>query len=135
MTVGGTTSGKLVNAASALRLQDAWRERFIVSERELLVQLLIDVAALSALLYFTGGAVNPFAVCYLLIVLYASVALPQRLAWSVAAVCMLSFAGLHLLRVPLPVSDPANADRTLNYSAHLRSTWRSPRSWRAAACA
>ena len=109
----------LVNAASALRLQDAWRQRFIVSERELLVQLLIDVAALSALLYFTGGAVNPFAVCYLLIVLYASVALPQRLAWSIAAACMLSFAGLHLLRVPLPVSDPASADRTLNYSAHF----------------
>jgi len=109
----------LVNAASALRLQDAWRERFAVSERELLAQLLIDVAALSALLYFTGGAVNPFAVCYLLIVLYASVALPQRLAWSIAAACMLSFAGLHLLRVPLPVSDPASADRTLNYSAHF----------------
>ena len=109
----------LVNAASALRLQDAWRERFAVSERELLVQLLIDVAALSALLYFTGGAVNPFAVCYLLIVLYASVALPQRLAWSIAAACMLSFAGLHLLRIPLPVSDPASADRTLNYSAHF----------------
>src|SRR6185436_6763804 len=109
----------LVNAASALRLQDAWRQRFTVSERELLAQLLIDVAALSALLYFTGGAVNPFAVCYLLIVLYASVALPQRLAWSIAAACMLSFAGLHLLRVPLAVSDPASADRTLNYSAHF----------------
>jgi two-component system sensor histidine kinase RegB len=109
----------LVNAASALRLHDAWRQRFTVSERELLAQLLIDVAALSALLYFTGGAVNPFAVCYLLIVLYASVALPQRLAWSIAAACMLSFAGLHLLRVPLAVSDPASADRTLNYSAHF----------------
>ena len=113
----------LINAASALRLRDAWpsfsAHRVPVSERELLAQLFTDVAALSSLLYFTGGAVNPFAVCYLLIVLYASVALPQRLAWSVAALCMLSFAGLHLLRVPLPVSDAASADRTLNYSAHF----------------
>lgn len=113
----------LVNAASALRLQDAWpafrSQRLPVTERELLAQLLVDIAALSALLYFTGGAVNPFAACYLLLVLYASVALPQRLAWSVAVVCMLSFAGLHLLRVPLQLSDPASADRTLNYSAHF----------------
>ena len=113
----------LVNAASALRLRDAWPgfrlQRLPVTERELLAQLLVDVAALSSLLYFTGGAVNPFAVCYLLVVLYASVALPQRLAWSVAVVCMLSFAGLHLLSVPLPLPDPALADRTLNYSAHV----------------
>ena len=111
----------LINAASTLRLRDAWpRLRSQpVTECELLAQLLIDVAALTSLLYFTGGAVNPFAACYLLIVLFASVALPQRLAWSVAALCMLSFAGLHFLRVPLPLPDAASADRALNYSAHF----------------
>ena len=71
------------------------------------------------MLYFTGGAVNPFAACYLLLVLYASVALPQRLAWTVAVICMLGYALLHLFQVPLPVSDAASADRTLNYSAHF----------------
>jgi hypothetical protein len=48
------------------------------------------VNAASSLLYFTGGGVNPFAACYLLLVLYASVTLPQRLAWTVAVVCVLS---------------------------------------------
>jgi len=113
----------LLNAATVLRVQGAWppfwSQRLPITEHELLAQLFVDVAALSSLLYFTGGAVNPFAACYLLLVLYASVALPQRLAWTVAAICMLGYALLHLFQVPLPVSDAASADRTLNYSAHF----------------
>jgi len=113
----------LLNAASLLRLQGGWpgfgSQRLPITEHELLAQLFVDIAALSSLLYFTGGAVNPFAACYLLLVLYASVALPPRLAWTVAVICMLAYAGLHLFRIPLPVSDAVSADRTLNYSAHF----------------
>src|SRR4029077_7460367 len=102
----------LLNAASLLRLQGGgfWSPRLPITERELLAQLFVDIAALSSLLYFTGGAVNPFAACYLLLVLYASVALPPRLAWTVAVICMLAYAGLHLFRIPLPVSDAVSAD-------------------------
>jgi two-component system, sensor histidine kinase RegB len=113
----------LVNAATMLRLQAAWprfwSRHLPVTGHELVAQLLVDIAVLSSVLYFTGGAINPFAACYLLLVLYASVALPQRLAWTVAAVCMLAYAGLHLFRIPLAVSDAVSADRTLNYSAHF----------------
>src|SRR5450830_295241 len=39
-----------------------WRTRmaYPVREQELFAQLFIDISALSALLYFTGGATNPF---------------------------------------------------------------------------
>jgi hypothetical protein len=80
---GSSFRARGINAASLLRFHDArglfWPQRLPVTERELLAQILVDVAALSSLLYFTGGAVNPFVACYLLLVLYASVALPQRL--------------------------------------------------------
>jgi two-component system sensor histidine kinase RegB len=113
----------LVNAATTLRLQAAWprfwSRHLPVTEHELGAQLLVDIAVLSSALYFTGGAINPFAACYLLLVLYASVALPPRLAWTVAVISMLAYAGLHLFRIPLPVSDAVSADRTLNYSAHF----------------
>jgi two-component system sensor histidine kinase RegB len=113
----------LLNAATTLRLQGAWprfwSQHLPITEHELLAQLFVDIAALSLLLYFTGGAINPFAVCYLLVVLCASVALPQRLAWTVAVICMLAYAGLHLFRIPLPVSDAVGADRTLDHSAHF----------------
>jgi len=113
----------LVNAVTMLRLQAAWprfwSRHLPVTEHELGAQLLVDIAVLSSVLYFTGGAINPFAACYLLLVLYASVALPQRLAWTVAMVCLLSYAGLHLFRVPLPLADAASTDRALNYSAHF----------------
>jgi two-component system sensor histidine kinase RegB len=113
----------LFNAATVQRLHGTWprfwSRYWPVTERELLAQVFVDVAALSAVLYFTGGGINPFAACYLLLVLYASVALPARLAWTVAAACMLSYAVLHFVHVPLPLFDSAGTARNLNYFAHF----------------
>jgi two-component system sensor histidine kinase RegB len=113
----------LLNAATVQRLHGTWPRLWSrywpVTERELMLQMLVDVAALSAALYFAGGGINPLAASYLLLVVYASVTLPSRLAWSVAAACMLSYAGLHFFNVPLPLADVPGADRTLNYFAHF----------------
>jgi two-component system sensor histidine kinase RegB len=84
-----------------------------------MLQMLVDGATLTVVLYLSGGAINPLAAAYLLLVVYASVALPSRLAWTVAAACMLSFAWLHFFYVPLPLADTPSAQRQLNYFAHF----------------
>src|SRR6476661_122601 len=63
--------------------------------------LLADVAILTALLYLTGGARNPIALYYLLLVLYSSTALPPRLAWAIAGVSVACYVALHFLHVAL----------------------------------
>jgi two-component system sensor histidine kinase RegB len=72
---------------------------------------------LTVLLYFTGGAVNPFASCYLLFVLYAATALQPRSVWALAAICMLCYTALCFFYVPLSLPDSVTADRDLNHSA------------------
>jgi two-component system, sensor histidine kinase RegB len=90
-----------------------------VTELEMLGQLLADVAILSAVLYFTGGARNPLALYYLVLVLYSAMALPPRLVWPLAAACLLSYVALQFFHVDLPRPRSEDIDRTLDYVTQL----------------
>jgi two-component system sensor histidine kinase RegB len=90
-----------------------------VTQLEMLGQLLADVAILSAVLYFTGGARNPLALYYLVLVLYSSMALPPRLVWPLAAACLLSYVTLQFFHVDLPRPRSEDIDRTLDYVTQL----------------
>ena len=113
--IGALVFLALLAAATVVRVRQAWP----VGEVEVFGQLLLDVGQLTWMLYFTGGAINPLAACYLLLVLYATLALQPLLVWTLAVVCMLSYAGLHFSYVPLPLPDVLAADRVLNYFAHF----------------
>jgi two-component system sensor histidine kinase RegB len=52
-----------------------WRKRRAVANGELFFALLVDVASLTAQLYFSGGTENPFAFLYLLQVILGAVLL------------------------------------------------------------
>ena len=52
----------------------------------LLLELLLDVAALTTQLYLSGGASNPFVSLYLLQVILAAVLLEARPAWILVGV-------------------------------------------------
>ena len=85
------------NILSLLR----WRTGRRVTHTELLVALLVDVLALSAQLYLSGGATNPFVFLYLLQVILGAVLLPAWATWTMVAVTTLCFAALTLLAPPL----------------------------------
>lgn len=72
-----------------------------VGDRSLMIALLADVAALTWLLFLTGGAANPFAALYLLQVVLGAVLLAPVYAWALIAVTTLCFAGLGLHSQPL----------------------------------
>ena len=78
-----------------------------VRNGSLLLSLLLDVAALTALLYLSGGATNPFVFLYLLQVTLAAVLLEAWSTWTLVAVTSVCFAGLMRFYVPLPIADPA----------------------------
>ena len=87
------------NIASQLR----WQERPAVSDRELFVALLVDVAALTAQLYLSGGASNPFVYLYLLQVILGAMLLKPRWTWMLVAITGSCIAGLAMLSQPLPL--------------------------------
>ena len=103
------------NIASQLR----WHERQVVSNRELFFALLVDVASLTAQLYFSGGTTNPFAVLYLLQVILSAVLLEAWSTWTIVAVTGSCLAGLALLSKPLAI--PLDHERGL-LSLYLQGT-------------
>lgn len=87
------------NVASLLR----WRRRHEVTDRELFIALLVDVGTLTAQLYWSGGATNPFVFLYLLQVILGAVLLRAEYTWTMVVVTAACFMGLTLFHWPLPL--------------------------------
>ncbi len=79
-----------------------WRRGGQAGARLLLAQLLVDMAALTALLYLAGGPTNPFVSLYLVPVAIAAVGLDLVPVLSLAALSALLYTGLMRWHLPLP---------------------------------
>ncbi|WP_338665389.1 ATP-binding protein [Pararoseomonas sp. SCSIO 73927] len=114
VAMGAVAAGLvLLNLASLLRL----RLRAPVRSWELFLVVMLDVAALTAQLFLSGGVTNPFISLFLLQVTLAAVLLPLRWAWAVAAVTCLCVLGLSFLHRPLALPEALGADP---YRLHLQ---------------
>jgi two-component system sensor histidine kinase RegB len=95
-----------LNIASLGRLRAAAPVR----NGELLAALLFDVLALTALLYLSGGATNPFISLYLLQVTISAVLLEAWSTWAVVVVAGAAFALLTVVFRPLQLPPGLGAD-------------------------
>ena len=87
-----------------------WRRRTDVTDGALLLSLLVDVVALTALLHLSGGVANPFVFLYLLQVVLGAVLLRPRSSWVVVVATSLGVIGLILFPGPVVIPvDPARA--------------------------
>lgn len=98
----------LFNLLSLVR----WRTQRRVPSAEILLGLLVDVAALTIQLYLSGGATNPFVFLYLLQVILGAVLLPAWATWAMVGVTTLCFAALAMFAPPLPL--PLDHDQGLS---------------------
>jgi len=89
----------LMNGASLVRLRSARR----VDNRELFLALILDMAALTAQLYLSGGASNPFISLYLLQIILGAVLLEPWSIWTLVGLTALCFAGLTEAFEPLQI--------------------------------
>jgi two-component system sensor histidine kinase RegB len=87
------------NAISLLRLR-VYPE---VTNGELLVAMLVDVAMLTAQLYLSGGAANPFVFLYLVQVILGAMLLKAWSTWTLLATTAACFMGLAITARPLAV--------------------------------
>jgi two-component system sensor histidine kinase RegB len=105
-----------------------WRLRHTqqTTQRELFIQLLGDVAALSILFYFSGGYSNPFIWMYLLPITVAAVALRVLYAWIIAGLSISCYTWLMFYHIPLShLHMHAQLDRksAIHLDIHLVGMW------------
>ncbi len=94
----------LFNALTWLRVARAKPE----SNLELFGQIWVDLGALSALLFLSGGTTNPFVSLYLPSLAIAAAVLPWHLMLWLAAFAVACYAVLGFDSVPLNLDNPAN---------------------------
>ena len=73
-----------------------------VTDREFFIQLLVDLVALTSILYYAGGASNPFVYLLVLPMIISAAALPQTYTWIIAGLSAASYTLLMLWRVEVP---------------------------------
>lgn len=96
------------------------RLRKAVANSELFIALLLDVAALTAQLYLSGGATNPFVSLFLLQVVLGAVLLERWTSWALVVVTSLCFAFLMTAFRPLEALQHF-ATNPLNL--HIQGMW------------
>lgn len=87
-----------VNLLTWLRLRQPWP----VADLEIFCQLVADVLALAAVLYFSGGSTNPFVSLFLVPLTIAATTLPSRFTWAMVGATLLCYTVLLFYYVPLP---------------------------------
>ncbi len=98
----------LIALFAAITLFAHWRIHHLgpVSTREFSGHLLLDVLALTALLYFSGGASNPFVSYYLVLIVIAGIVLPRGLMWLITGVAVAAYSLLFFNYLPLAAVAP-----------------------------
>lgn len=77
-----------------------------VTELEVFSQITIDVFAITALLYLTGGASNPITWVFLLPLIITAIMLPQSYAWNMVILTTSMYTMLIAFNIPLPSMEP-----------------------------
>lgn len=101
-------------------LVTGWRVRRNrpVQHIEITVQLLVDLSALSALLYFTGGATNPFVSFYLPALAIAAAMLPLTHVVGLTLYALAAYSMMLGNYIPLKLANQADA-----VAYHLAGMW------------
>lgn len=105
-----------LNLLTWLRLYQSWP----VTNIEFFGQLSIDVLALTAILYFSGGSTNPFISFYLLPLTITAATLPWRFTWAMAGMTIGCYSLLLFHYIPLPHD---HSKHLLEFNLHVSGMW------------
>ena len=109
-----------INWLTLMRL----RQELPVTTTEFFVQILIDVACLSTLFYFSGGANNPFISYFLVPISISAATLAWRYTLFIALCCIVSYSTLLFFHIPLPALSPLHYHGELSdINPHIVGMW------------
>lgn len=104
-----------------------WRsfQKPAITEPEFFGHLLMDILFFTALLYFSGGASNPFISYYLVPISIAATTLPTRYTWSVALLSLGAYSWLLGNHFPIPALAPMSehGHHSSSNNLHIMGMW------------
>ena len=117
---------QLLLITGSLGLVNVWtwqriRSEVHIRDEEFFIQLTADVLALTGVLYFTGGATNPFAWIFLIPLIIAATVLSTRATWLMAALTTSCYSLLMFFYRPLAEGDHMHHDD--NFTQHVFGMW------------
>jgi len=92
-----------------------------INEFEFFCQLVLDIAVLFGLLYFTGGATNPFASLFILQVIIAAITLSPLYTWIIALMAVGCYTILMVWNVEVPYFMHHHMGEF--FSMHVQGMW------------
>jgi two-component system sensor histidine kinase RegB len=112
----------LINTLTYWRLQQPWP----VTDLEYFSHLMLDLIGLTVLLYYSGGASNPFVSYYLVPLTISAAILPWRYTWFIAGITLTTYSLMLFYYHPLPLLQPASAHaghQTAGVNMHIIGMW------------
>jgi two-component system sensor histidine kinase RegB len=116
----------LVTIVLVLALFNFWTFRTLqtassIPDGQFFIQMLIDVVALTGILYYSGGSSNPFAYLFLLPLAISATVLPRRYTWPMAVITAVAYSFLLIDHKPLPPFDhPGDSP---GFAVHVIGMW------------
>ncbi|MDE3009618.1 MAG: HAMP domain-containing histidine kinase [Pseudomonadota bacterium] len=110
-------------AVTTLSVVTLWRCRqpWPVRERELALQLALDILALSAVFHASNGAANPFVSLYLVPLVMAAATLPRTHVWLLSLLACLAYTWL--LREYAPLMTHHHPGAAGEFDLHVVGMW------------
>ena len=102
---------------SFVRLRIFWP----ITDIELFIQLILDITLISVLIYYSGGASNPFVSYYLVPLTISAATLPWRYTWFIAIISLCCYTLMLFHYMPLDVLAPHH--HTSDFNPHLIGMW------------
>jgi two-component system sensor histidine kinase RegB len=114
----------IINGLTYWRLQQVWP----VTDQEYFAQLLVDTAGLTMLLYFSGGASNPFVSFYLVPIAISAALLPARYSWAISSLSFVAYSLMLFYYRPLEFVQPEHSthmqhSQTDQINSHIIGMW------------
>lgn len=98
------------------------RTPYPLSELEFFIHIVLDSLGLFALLFLTGGAMNPFTTLFVLHVMIAAITLRPLMIWGIAAISIMLYTILMFWHLPLQALHHHYMGHDV-FSLHLQGMW------------
>jgi two-component system sensor histidine kinase RegB len=94
-----------------------------IADHEFFIHLLADILFFSVLLYFSGGASNPFVSYYLIPISIAAITVSRRYSILIAVAALSAYSLLLKYYVPIAAIAPSSHHGASNGSLHVLGMW------------
>ena len=111
---------------ASISIATANRSRFkiLITNKEFFIHLLVDIIFFSILLYFSGGASNPFISYYLIPISIAAITLPRSYTASIALIALSGYSLLLIHYIPVMAIAPSHMGHTMaDNNLHVLGMW------------